>query len=95
MILTFSEEPPVWQTQAQTRRGCGSHRCNRQRHAKAGNAVFGSMRLTPSCRLTTGRKRPATVGFFFALGHSTVVVVVCRAYFDAPIADERPARCDL
>ncbi|CAE7491155.1 hoxN [Symbiodinium pilosum] len=28
-------------------------------------------------RLTTNKKRPATVGFFFALGHSTVVVVVC------------------
>ncbi|CAE7428953.1 hoxN [Symbiodinium natans] len=28
-------------------------------------------------RLTTERKRPITVGFFFALGHSTVVVIVC------------------
>ncbi|CAE7428988.1 hoxN [Symbiodinium natans] len=28
-------------------------------------------------RLTSGRKRPTTVGFFFALGHSTVVVIVC------------------
>ncbi|CAE7803096.1 hoxN [Symbiodinium sp. CCMP2592] len=28
-------------------------------------------------RLTTGGRRPVTVGFFFALGHSTVVVIVC------------------
>jgi len=28
-------------------------------------------------RLTTGGRRPVTVGFFFALGHSAVVVIVC------------------
>eukprot|EP00931_Biecheleriopsis_adriatica_P034159 TRINITY_DN19761_c0_g1_i1.p1 TRINITY_DN19761_c0_g1~~TRINITY_DN19761_c0_g1_i1.p1 ORF type:complete len:362 (+),score=54.91 TRINITY_DN19761_c0_g1_i1:48-1133(+) len=28
-------------------------------------------------RLTTGNRRPATVGLFFALGHSTVVTLMC------------------
>lgn len=30
-------------------------------------------------RLTTGKQRPATVGLFFALGHSSVVLLMCLA----------------
>lgn len=34
-------------------------------------------------RLTTGGQRPATVGLFFALGHSSVVVIMCAAVIAA------------
>ena len=86
-----------WTCEAETRGGCRSHRCYRQRHSKAVPEPRAPGRNSSCCdsRLTSGRKRPTTVGFFFALGHSTVVVIVCRAWCRSRDHVLAPAICAI